>query len=171
MMEAIAWLCRSPRRLAVAAVSVLTVLLVGGSALFGGGGGAGGGAAANGGSTSPKASATTETAQVPNANPYVAAALAFVRKWSQLGPGESTAQWQAALTPMTTVEFGQALRTTDTAKLPGVQPSGEPVVRFLAQTSALVAVSLADGSSVLVSLVSADSGGPLVSDLQPNAGN
>ncbi len=169
MMEAVAWLCRSPRRLAVAAVTVLTVVLVGGSALFGHAGRGGGGGSEAGRAPTVTASAI-DSAQVPNANPYVSAAVSFVKLWSQLKPGETSQQWQAALTPLTTADLGQALRTTDTDKLPGVAPAGQPVVRFVAQTSALVAVSLNDGSSVLVTLVSGDSG-PLVSDIQPNAGN
>jgi hypothetical protein len=163
--DAIAWLCRSPRRLAVGAVTIIVVLLVGGSALFGGNTGD-----HPGSGTQPEVTATTAVAQVPKADPYVTAAVAFVRQWSQLKPGESAAQWQTRLLPLATPELAQALRTTDPAQLPGVGPSGEPVVRYLAQTSSLIAVPLANGSSVLVTVVAGDTG-PLVSDIQPNAGD
>ena len=163
--DAVAWLCRSPRRLAIGAATILVVLLVGGSALFGNGTGA----HANSG-VDPAAAPTSAAAQVPNASPYIAAAVAFVRDWSQLKKGETAAQWQARLAPQTTTELGQALRTTDPANLPDVGPDGEPVVRYLSQTSALIAVPLANGTSVLVTVVDGESG-PLVSDIQPNAGN
>jgi hypothetical protein len=163
--EAIAWLCRSPRRLAVGAATILVVLLVGGSALFGNRAGAHAGPAER-----PAATATTAVAQVPNANPYITTAVAFVRAWSQLKPGETAAQWQARLAPLTTSDLAEALRTTDPAQLPGVGPGGEPVVRYVSQTSGLIAVPLENGSSVLVTVVDGESG-PLVSDIQPNSGN
>jgi hypothetical protein len=163
--DAIVWVCRSPRRLAVSAAAIITVLLVGGSTLFGGT--AGGSTGDRSGSTGAPASTA---AQVPDAAPYVTAAVNFTREWSQLKPGDSTATWLARVTALTTPELAQALKSTDPAGLPGVGPSGEPVVRFVSQTSALVAVPLADGSSVLVSVVI---GGiqPLVSDIQPNVGD
>lgn len=166
LKDAVTWLCQSPRRLAVGAVVVLTVLLVGGSALFGHdrvGSSAGG--------STPTASATAvAAAQVPNATPYVSAAVAFVRVWAQPRSGESATQWQTSLAPLSTAQLGDVLRSTDPARLPGVPPAGEPVVRFLTQTSALIAVPLSNGSSVLVTLVSGDAG-PLVSDIQPNVGD
>jgi hypothetical protein len=163
--DAIAWLCRSPRRLIVSAVTILVVLLVGGSQLFGNG--TAGGAAAG---DQPTGTPTAAAAQVPDATPYVSAAVAFVREWSTLKPGETATAWQARLAPLTTPELGAALKTTDPANLPGVGPEGEPVVRFVSRTSALIAVPLADSSSVIVSVVL---GGqqPLVSDIQPNLGD
>jgi hypothetical protein len=163
--DAVAWLCRSPRRLAIGAATILVVLLVGGSALFGNGTGA----HANSGAGSA-AAPTTAAAQVPNADPYITAAVAFVRNWSQLKKGETPTQWQARLVPLTTTELGQALQTTDPANLPNVGPEGEPVVRYVSQTSALIAVPLANSTSVLVTVVDGETG-PLVSDIQPNAGN
>ena len=165
-VDAVTWLCQSPRRLAIGAVTVLTVLLVGG-ALFGHPGGGGGGSVAS----AKPAAKVSATAQVPDANPYVTAGVAFVRVWSQLKAGESAAQWHSSLLPLTTPELGESLGTTDPSRLPGVPPSGEPVVRFLTQTSALIAVPLSDGTSVLVTLVSQEQGTPLVSDIQPDAGN
>jgi hypothetical protein len=167
--EAVAWLCRSPRRLAVGAATILVVLLVGGSALFGNRAGSHADASDGTPGRSAQASASA-AAQVPNANPYIGAALAFVRDWSQLKKGETAAQWQARLAPLSTPDLAAALRTTDPAQLPGVGPDGEPVVRFVSQTSALIAVPLADSSSVLVTVVTGETG-PLVSDIQPNAGN
>jgi hypothetical protein len=161
----VVWLCQSPRRLAVGAVAVLTVLLVGGSALFGN--------SVHGGSVTPAASnaaPTTIAAQVPSATSFVNAAVAFTQQWARLKPGETAAQWRARLAPLATTELANALKTTDTARLPGVATSGEPVVRFLTQTSALIAVPLADGSSVLVTVVTGDTT-PLVSDIQPNVGD
>lgn len=162
----VVWLCQSPRRLAVGAVTVLTVLLVGGSALFGNGAHSGGSVAPASSTTAP----TTIAAQVPSATSFVDAAVAFTRQWSKLKPGETAAQWQTRLEPLATPELASALKTTDTARLPGVAPSGEPVVRYLTATSALIAVPLTDGSSVLVTVVTGDTT-PLVSDIQPNVGD
>jgi hypothetical protein len=163
--DAIVWLCRSPRRLAVSAAAIITVLLVGGSTLFGDNLPSSTGSRPGSGEAP-----TTSAAQVPDAAPYVTAAVNFTREWSELKPGESTATWLSRLTPLTTPELALALKSTDPTGLPGVGPSGEPVVRFVSQTSALIAVPLADGSSVLVSVVV---GGvqPLVSDIQPNVGD
>jgi hypothetical protein len=161
--DAVAWLCRSPRRLAVGCVVLLTGLLFGGSLLFGNGAGAHQTAA-------PTATAATPAAQVPDADPYVKAAVAFVQQWSRLKPGETATQWQARLVPLTTSDLAEALKTTDPAQLPGVGPQGEPVVRYVAQSSALIAVPLSDGSSVLVTVVAGDQG-TQVSDVQPNVGD
>jgi len=166
LADAVAWLCRSPRRLIVSAAIILAVLLVGGSQLFGNGA-----AGANGNGQQSSAAATTAPkAQVPNADPYVSAAVSFVRLWSQLKPGETADAWQAQLVPLSTPDLAAALKGTDPATLPGVGPEGEPVVRFVSQTSGLIAVPLSDGSSVLVTVVI---GGeqPLVSDIQPNVGD
>jgi len=165
--DAIIWLCRSPRRLAVSAVVILAVVLIGGSTLFGDSGSGPGGK--NSGSGSVTAT-TTPVAQVPDAAPYVTTAVNFVEAWSRLKPGETAAQWQARLTPLVTPDLSRALKTTDPDALPGVGPSGSPVVRFVSQTSALIAVPLANNSSVLVTVVL---GGvdPLVSDIQPNVGD
>lgn len=163
LTDAVSWVFHSPRRLAVTAVAVLAVVLLGGSALFGGTFG-------GSGKANEEQPATSQTAQVPDAQPYVDAAVNFVRLWSTLDDGQSTQQWQAGLAPLSTPEFGEALLTTNTAELPGSPPSGDPVVRYVADTSALVAVPLANGSSVLVTLVSSEQR-PLVSDLQPNVGD
>lgn len=167
--ELIAWLCRSPRRLIVTGAAVLFVVILGGSTLFNNTSGSG--AAAPGGTGGPTSAPASTAAQVPDAAPYVGAAVTFVREWSTLKPGESASAWQARLAPLATPQLASALKTTDPANLPGVGPStDEPVVRFVAQSSALIAVPLTDGSSVLVTVVT---GGvdPLVSDIQPNVGD
>lgn len=161
--RAVVWLCRTPQRLAGSVVVLLAVVLLGGGALFGGFGSAPSRPAPSG---LPQPTA----AQVPDAAPYVTAALSFVHAWSALKPDESATQWQDAVTPLATAQFAAQLRTIDPATLPGVQAQGEPVVRFVANSSALIAVPLADGSSVLVSVVS-DSSGQKVSNVQPDVGN
>ena len=165
MADAVAWVCRSPRRLVVSAAVIFAVILVGGSQLFGNGTGVDGGSG-----RSSETATTAPNAQVPDADPYVSAAVAFVQQWSRLKPGETTDGWQSRVTPLATPELAAALKTTDPANLPGVGPEGEPVVRFVSQTSGLIAVPLSDGSSVLVTVVI---GGqePLVSDVQPNVGD
>jgi hypothetical protein len=164
LADAITWLCRSPRRLVVSAAVIISVVLLVGSALFDGG------SAGRGGESAPATATTAPKAQVPDAVPYVAAAVAFVREWSAVKPGETAAGWLARVTPLSTPELAAALKATDPANLPGVGPEGDPVVRFVSQTSSLVAVPLSDGSSVLVTVVI---GGqqPLVSDVQPNVGD
>jgi hypothetical protein len=164
IVDAIAWVCRSPRRLVVSAAVLIAALLVGGSALFSSGGSPGDGRAA----AAP--AATTPAAQVPDAGPFVDAAVAFVRLWSQMKPGESRAQWQAAVTPLATPLLGTELKTVDPANLPGAGPTGEPVVRVVSQSSSLIAVPLANGSSVLVTVVQSGQK-VLVSDIQPNVGD
>lgn len=163
--DAIAWLCRSPQRLALALATVVVVLLVGSNAVFGDGGGS-----QTGGAGSEATTTTAPAAQVPDADPYVTSAVAFVEQWSQLKSGETTAQWLSRVTPLSTPELATALQTTDPVNLPGAGPEGEPVVRFVSQTSALIAVPLSDGSSVLVSVV-VGTAQPLVSDVQPNVGD
>ncbi len=162
--DAITWLCRSPRRLVVSAAVIIAVLLIGGSTLFDTGTGAVGTAQPD------EAVTTAPRAQVPNADPYVSAAVAFVQEWSQLKPNETADAWLARVTPLATPDLAAVLKTTDPVNLPGIGPQGEPVVRFVSQSSGLIAVPLSDGSSVLVTVVT---GGqvPLVSDIQPNVGD
>lgn len=161
--RAIVWLCRSPQRLAGSVVALLAVVLLGGGALFGGFG-------SSPAHSAPAGTPAPAAAQVPDAAPYVAAATSFVRVWSRLAPGQSASQWLSTVTPLATSQFAAELRTTDVATLPGVPPAGEPVVRFVASSSALLAVPLADGSSVLVTVVS-EPAGPRVSNVQPDVGD
>jgi hypothetical protein len=164
--DVIAWVCQTPRRLAVVGLSLVIVIFVGGTALFGNGGGHPGGTTTSAAKPTPSVSA----AAVPQSSEYVNAAVNFVSVWGRLKPGETPAQWQQSLQTLTTTELAKALRTTDTSTLPGAAPTGEPVVRFVSQDSALIAVPLSDGSSVLVTVVSGVTH-PEVSDVQPNTGD
>jgi hypothetical protein len=165
--EVFAWICRTPRRLAVVGLSLVIIIFVGGSALFGNGSGS------HGDSKTTSATSSTPSvtaAAVPPAGEFTNAAVTFVRVWSRLNPGETATQWQQKLQPLTTTELGKALRTTDTSTLPGVAPAGEPTVRWVSLASALIAVPLGDGTSVLVTVVSGVTH-PEVSDIQPNTGD
>jgi hypothetical protein len=122
------------------------------------------------GSSADQPGSVSTAAQLPDSAGFVSAAVRFVSVWNRVPPGSSQTQWQEALAPLTTGELAQALASTDPADLPGSMPKGEPVVRYLAQSSALIAVPLANGSSVLVTVVS-EGAGPKVSDVQPYAGD
>jgi hypothetical protein len=168
--DSIAWLCRTPRRLAVAAVVVLAVLLLGGAALGGSRGTAADGSDGRGAGAGGGGPAATTPARVPDADPYVRAAVTFAERWAVPEKGASTAQWQKRLAPLATDDLAEALTGVDITVLPGVPPEGEPVVRYLASTSALIAVPLADSTTVLVTVVG--TGAPLqVSDIQPDVGD
>lgn len=161
--DAVAWVCRSPRRLAAFAVGLMAVVLIGSNLL-------GGGAAANNAMNTQGSAPSVTAAQVPDASAFATTAVRFVQAWSQMPKGKTVTEWQAALEPLSTKELATALRTTDPAALPESAPQGEPVVRYVAQNSALIAVPLANGSSVLVTVVS-DGAGQRVSDIQPFAGD
>jgi hypothetical protein len=162
------WLFASPRRLVVVSLAAIILIFVAGSTLFGNDGASG----SSGSGTDEAPAIVSTAASVPDSGTYVGAAVNFVKLWAELKPGQTRQQWQAELTPLTTPDYAKTLSTTDPATLPGVQPTGEPVVRFLAQESAMIAVPLADGSSVLVTVVSnAGTSEPVVSDVQPNAGD
>jgi hypothetical protein len=76
------------------------------------------------------------------------------------------------LAPLATDDLAAALRLTDPSSLPGAAPSGEPDVRFVAQSSALVAVPLSTGATVLVTVIDSPGGGGWrVSDIQPDTGD
>lgn len=110
------------------------------------------------------------SAQVPDAQPFVTAAVNFVRVWGRLAPGQSDEDWHAAVRALATPELGKTLDLTETGGLPGASPSGKPQVRFVTTTSALVAVPLDNGHSVLATVVvSGDDW--LVDDIQPDVGN
>ncbi len=160
--DVIAWVCRSPRRLAACAVAVMAVILVGAN-LFGG-------PSRNDPKELSSPAPPVTAAEVPDADAFVTTAVRFVQAWSQLPKGTTKAEWHAHLEPITTEQLAKALNTTDPAALPGAAPDGEPVVRYLAQDSALIAVPLANGSSVLVTVVR-DGASQRVSDVQPFAGD
>ena len=188
--ELVAWIFYSPRRLAlVADVTLLALLGLGGllGRLTGTGAAdavpAGAAARSTDGSSQPASGATRPTppaiatggsspgaAQVPDAVPFVSTAVEFVQAWGALRTGETAAQWHDRVDPLVTADLAAALQLTDPAKLPGARPSGRPTVRFVANTSALIAVPLSDGSTVLVTVISAGLDWQ-VADIQPDVGD
>lgn len=161
--DAVAWLCRSPRRLAVA-IGAAVLLVVIGSAM-----------ASNGDGGQPDAASSPQpsppAAAVPDASPMVEAAVRFVDTWSRHKEGESAGQWHARVAPLTTPELAAVLAQTDLEELPGAGPQGTPTVRYVAQDSALIAVPLANRSSVVVTVVAAGRSSWQVSDVQPDVGD
>jgi hypothetical protein len=109
-------------------------------------------------------------AQVPDAEPFVNAAVAFVAAWGKLAHGQSAEEWHAAVRELATPDLGTTLDLTDTSDLPDALPSGTPQVRFITSSSAMVAVPLDNGSAVLVTVVNSGDG-QLVDDIQPDVGN
>ncbi|GAB3264830.1 hypothetical protein [Kineosporia babensis] len=161
------WLFASPRRLVVVSLTAIILAFVGITALTDDDT-----AVDTTGGTGNTESIGSTNAAIPDADEYVLAAVEFVRLWAEVAPGESNQQWLDKLVPRATEDYAQALRTTDTATLPGGQPSGDPVVRFLAQESAMIAIPLGGGDSVLVTVVAGDGTSEAkVSDVQPNTGD
>ena len=118
----------------------------------------------------PQRPAQAEIAGLPAIEPYVDAAVAFTNVWAQRAPGETTDEWIARLAPHATPELLSALRTTDPENLPDTKVDGAPRARYVAESSALLAVPLANGQSVAVTVIS-DSGKWRVTDVQPNTGD
>jgi len=162
--DAVRWLCRSPRRLAVTVGGLILVVVIGGSTFNGRG------AHREGAQPEPTPSSVS-TAAVPNAQPFVDTAVRFVDAWSRKRSGESARQWHERVAKLSTPELGAALEETDPDTLPNSPPSGSPIVRYLAQDSGQVAVPLADGSSVVVTVVAASRSTWQVSDIQPDVGD
>jgi hypothetical protein len=170
LSDAIAWACHSPRRLAVAIGAPLVVIVVIGSWLAQQGTPAGA-ATLRGSSPAPVAGPTaTEVARVPDTRPFVDAAVRFTRAWAHLAPGQTAEQWRIALAPLITSDLAAGLAQTDPGALPGGAPTGQPVVRFVAQGSALVAVPLSTGKTVVVTVVDRD-GVWKIADVQPDVGD
>ena len=163
--DAVAWLCRSPRRL-IATVGGLILLIVIGGSMFNGRGTASGAQA----DPTPTPSSVS-AAQIPDAKPYVDTAVRFVDAWSTKKDGETDAEWHDGVEKLSTPELSAALEDTDLEALPGSPPSGTPKVRYVAQDSGMVAVPLADGSTVLVTVVTASRSTWQVSDVQPDEGD
>jgi hypothetical protein len=161
--DAVKWLCQSPRRLAVTVGGLILLVVIGGSAFNGRGAG-------HQAQPDPTPS-TVSTAAVPDATPFVDTAVRFVDAWSRTRDGETAAQWHDRVAKLSTPELAAALKTTDPASLPGSPPSGSPVVRYVAQDSGQVTVPLADGSSVIVTVVAASRSTWQVSDVQPDVGD
>ena len=173
MADLLSWIFHSPRRLALIAVLGLGAILAAGSMLVNAGTLAPSGepAATTTGTPTAGAAATSGAAAVvPDATPFVTAAVRFVQQWARIKPGESAAQWRARVDPLATPDLAAALELTDPTSLPDAAPSGEPDVRFVSQSSALVAVPLSDGSEVLVTVVN-QAQQWRASDVQPDVGD
>jgi len=166
------WIFHSPRRLALIAVLALGVILAAGSMLVNTSTLAPTGepAAATTSTAAASAQASSQAAVVPDATPFVTAAVRFVQQWARIKPGESPAQWRARVDPVATPDLAAALELTDPTSLPDAVPSGEPDVRFVSQSSALIAVPLSDGSEVLVTVVNQGQQWR-ASDVQPDVGD
>lgn len=159
------WAFQSPRRLALLVGIPVGAVLLGGSLLSLHGDSTRGAASLN---TAPTASVH---ADVPNAQPFVTAAVDFVRVWARLAPGQTASQWHDAVRALATPELATALDLTDPASLPNSVPSGKPVVRFVTSTSGLVSVPLSNGTSVIATVVTHDQHSWLVDDIEPETGN
>ena len=117
--DAVKWLCTSPRRLAVAVGGLILLIVIGGS-MFNSRD------AQNAAGPDPTPTSVS-TATVPEAKPYVDAAVRFVDAWSVKRSGESETEWYQRVSKLTTPELSAALKETDTETLPGSPPSGSPV--------------------------------------------
>lgn len=164
MSALIAWTCRTPRRLfGVVAVPVLLLVVLG--SLWSGQRGS------DGGGNSQSGAAAAAHAQVPDAAPFVTAAVNFVNAWGRLAPGQTAEQWHAAVRALATPDLGAKLDQTDPNSLVGATSTGKPEVRFVAATSALIAVPMANGQMVVVTVVISQDKSWLVDDVQPDVGN
>ena len=160
MAEFVAWACRSPQRLlTVLAVTLIAVLGIGTLVVD------------HLSDETPGTTTTTPTvsAEVPDAAPFVRTAVEFARLWASPESGQSLEQWHARLAPMVTEDLAAGLRLTDLANLPGGEPGTTPTVRFVSGASALVAVPLTTGTTVLVTVVDTRAGSA-DGDLGPGAG-
>jgi hypothetical protein len=157
------WLFYSPRRLFVTLAGALVVVGVVAAALT-----VDEPAAPE--ATGGPAQANSSIAGLPAIEPYADAAIAFTNAWAHREPNESTDEWIARLKPHATPELLSALRTTDPANLPDTKVGGPPHARFVSESSALLAVPLANGETVAVTVI-ADSGTWQVTDVQPNTGD
>ena len=162
--DAVRWLCRSPRRLAVTVGGLILLVVIGGSAFNGRGG------SREGAQPEPTPSSVS-TAAVPDAQPFIETAVRFVDAWSRKRAGESSREWHERVARLSTPELAAALAQTDPDTLPDSPPSGSPIVRYVAQDSGQVAVPLADGSSVVVTVVAASRSTWQASDVQPDVGD
>jgi hypothetical protein len=164
MAGVIAWVIRSPRRLiAVLAVPLLLTLLA--TSLW---------SARNrdsGGNGNAGAAAAAANAQVPDATPFVTAAVKFVNVWGRLAPGQSPTEWHEAVNALVTPDLATRLEHTDTNALEGATVTGKPQVRFVTATSSLIAVPMSNGHTVVVTVVAEQNQSWLVDDVQPDVGN
>jgi hypothetical protein len=164
MTGAIAWACRTPRRL-ITVLAVPLVLTVIAASLWSGYG------KGDGGGRSDLAAAAAANAQMPDAAPFVTAAVTFVNVWGRLAPGQTPQQWHDAVRALATPDLATKLQQTDTASLEGATATGKPQVRFVTTTSALIAVPMSNGHTVVVTVVSGQDKNWLVDDVEPDVGN
>jgi hypothetical protein len=163
MPAVIAWACRTPRRLvAVLAVPLLVIIL--GASLWSRQSG-------DSAASSAQAAAAASGAQVPDATPFVTAAVKFVNVWGRLAPGQTAAQWHDAVRSLATPELASALDQTDPQSLSGGNATGKPTVRYVTATDAIIAVPMSDGKNVVVSIIASDGKTWLVRDIEPDTGN
>lgn len=163
MSRLITWVCQTPRRLTGSLAVPILLLLVTGS-IWSGNRGSNDNSLGSG----PVAAVN---AQVPDAAPFVTAAVRFVNVWGKLAPGQSPDEWHAAVRALATPELGNVLDHTDTQGLPEAKVSGRPSVLDVTATDAIVEVPMSDGRTVLVTVVAQDGQSWLARDIQPHAGN
>jgi len=159
----IAWACRTPRRLIGVVVVPILSLVIAGSLWSGQRIGEDG--------SGTRGPAPSASAQVPDAAPFVTAAVRFVNAWGRLAPGQTPDEWHSTVRALATPDLSTKLDQTDLNGLVNAAVSGKPDVRFLTTTSALVAVPMTNGSPVLVTVVNNDNQRWLVDDIQPDVGN
>jgi hypothetical protein len=90
--------------------------------------------------------------------------------WASKPAAATDQQWRQSVEPLATAELARGLGLTDPAGLPGGVPQGEPTIRFVSVSSALIEVPLSTGRRVLVTVVLVN-GRWLASDVQPLAGD
>jgi hypothetical protein len=158
--ELLAWCFHSPRRLAAVLVGLLAVLVGAGVAVN----------AVRSGPVQRPSSAVGVSGLSPDAGPAVQAALAFTRAWASKPASSTAEQWRQAVSPLATPELVRGLAVTDPGALPGGAPTGDPTIRFVSVSSALIEVPLSTGTRVLVTVVLVN-GHWLASDVQPVQGD
>jgi hypothetical protein len=158
--DVVRWACRSPLRLAAFIAVPITLLFVAAAVT----------AQSGAGHNEPADSPAVHAADVPDAVPYVDAAVTFVESWAVLAPGQDAEDWRATVSSLATADLAAGLALTDTTSLPGTRPQGRPEVRFVAEDSALVIVPLESTDRVAVTVVR-DQDRWLVSDIQPDVGD
>ena len=161
MAELLAWCFHSPRRLAAVLVGLLALLIGAGVAVN---------AVRSGPAQRPSSSAAGVSGLSPDAGPAVQAALAFTRAWASKPASSTDEQWRQSVSPLATPELVRGLAVTDPGALPGGAPTGDPTIRFVSVSSALIEVPLSTGTRVLVTVVQVN-GHWLASDVQPVEGD
>jgi hypothetical protein len=159
--ELLAWCFHSPRRLAAVLAGLLVLLIGAGVAVT----------AIRGDSGAHSSSSAAGLSGVsPDAGPAVQAAVAFTRAWASKPASSTDEQWRRSVGALATPDLLRGLAVTDPSALPGGAPAGDPVIRFVSVSSALIEVPLSTGIRVLVTVVLVN-GHWLASDVQPVAGD